>query len=1066
MPGQRSEIVHAYRPSPNAARFLELHLLGGLAIHHQGQPLPGFVSRKAEALLAYLAYTGGEHTRLALADLFWDDRTSAQALGNLRVILSNLRQLAGDHLVITRQGVAWQPGPGVTVDALALNAALAVGERALAQTATLTRAGAQALAAALNAYHGDFLAGVYLKDASSFEEWALLEREQLRRRVIGALDSLTSFYLKCGEYGPGGQVARRLLALDPLREESHRLLMQLLARSGQLPAALDQYAACRALLAAELGVEPAPATRALYERLQAAGRAYRHNLPAQATPLVGRETEAAALAANLLDPACRLLTLTGPGGIGKTRLALHVAAERLGDFLDGVYFVPLAPLAEAGGLVAALAEAVQFAFSGRAEPRAQLLDYLRGKEALLVLDNFEHLLERGPALLAELLAAAPEVKLLVTSRERLNLRGEWLFEVRGLPAPAAEVPDVAAAQAFGAVQLFVQCARRLQPDFQLTAANTPAVAAIGRLLDGLPLGLELAAAWLRLLSPTEIAAELERGLAFLAAPVRDAPERHRSLRAVFDYTWHTLTPPEQGVFRRLCVLRGGFSRAAAEAVAAGGPAALPLLAALTDKSLLTCLPSGRYLLHEHLRHFGLEQLEAAAEEFVPARDRHSAHYAAFLTAAHQRLRGPEQAAALYEVGLEFENLRAAWQWAVTQRQVSALAQSLDGLSLFCHTRGRYAEAAVLFAAAAEVLSADADPAERRLVGRLAIQHARCQEYLWDHAGAALGYQRGYALLAADQPAEAAQARYGLGCLALQGGALAEAEAHLAAALSPAEAAGNRWLAAAVLNTQAQVAERQGRYAEARRWCEQGLSLRRALGDGLGLSASLNYLGLILTKLGAYAEAMLVLDEAWQLATDLNYRIGLANVLTNRANAAYYLGDRALAERSTRESLAVCRDIGDAWGEAIALNNLGYMAMEDQVFEQARRLYGESLAIYRRTGIQSGLASTLANLGLACLDAGAPAEAPAYLREALERAHAGGARPVALKALLGWARWLAHAGQPAAGQALLQLVAQHPAAEEANRAAARRLLDGAPAEALPEADPEATLAAAITQVLAA
>ncbi|MCC7360500.1 MAG: tetratricopeptide repeat protein [Anaerolineales bacterium] len=1046
---------------------MELHLLGGLAIHHQGQPLPGFVSRKAEALLAYLAYTGGEHTRLALADLFWDDRTSAQALGNLRVILSNLRQVAGSHLEITRHSVAWQPDSAATVDALELTAALAVGERALTQAASLTRAGAQALEAALSLYQGDFLAGVYLKDAGSFEEWALLEREQLRRRVIGAFDSLTSFYLKCGEYAPGGRAARRLLALDPLREESHRLLMQLLARSGQLPAALDQYAACRALLAAELGVEPAPATRALYERLQAAGRAYRHNLPAQAAPLVGRETEAAALAANLLDPACRLLTLTGPGGIGKTRLALHAAAERLGGFLDGVYFVPLAPLADTAGLVAVLAEALQFAFSGRADPRTQLLDYLRGKEALLVLDNFEHLLDRGAALVADLLAAAPDVKLLVTSRERLNLRGEWLYEVRGLPAPEAEV-SAAAAPAFGAVQLFVQCARRVQPEFQLTAANTSAVVAITRLLDGLPLGLELAAAWLRLLSPAEVAAELERGLAFLSATVRDAPERHRSLRAVFDYTWRTLLPPEQAVFRRLCVLRGGFSRPAAEAVAADGPAVLPLLAALTDKSLLTCLPSGRYLLHEHLRHFGLAQLEAAGAEYAPARDRHSAYYAAFLALAHQRLRGPEQAATLYEIGLEFENLRAAWHWAMTRRQVTALAQSLDGLSLFCHTRGRYAEAAALFAAAAEAFAAaDADPAERRLLGRLLIHQARCQEYLWDHAGAAQGYQRGLDLLAVDQPAEAAQARHGLGSLALQRGALAEAEAHLAAALGPAEAAGNRWLAAAVLNTRAQVAERQGRYAQARRWCEQGLGLRRALGDGLGLSASLNYLGLILTKLGTYAEAMPVLDEAWQLATDLNYRIGLANVLTNRANAAYYLGDRALAERSTRASLEVCRDIGDAWGEAIALNNLGYMAVEDQAFEQARRLYSESLAIYRRTGIQSGLASTLANLGLACLEAGAPDEASAYLREALERAHAGGARPVALKALLGWARWLAHGEQAGLSQALLQLVAHHPAAEEANRAAARRLLGAAAAPPpAPEADLDAALAAAIGQVLAA
>ncbi len=1039
---------------------LELQILGGLTLRRHGQPLTGFVSRKAEALLAFLAYTGGEHSRLALADRFWDDRTSAQALGNLRVLLSNLRQLVGEHLVITRQSVAWEPAGVVWVDALAVTDALSASERALP---ALSRVGAQALEASLGLYQGDLFQGVYLKDASVFEEWALLEREQLRQRVIAASDRLTSFYLKCGEYAAGGQQARRLIALDPLREESHRLLMQLLARSGQLPAALAQYEACRALLLAELGVEPAPATRALFDRLQTAHKAFRHNLPAQATPLVGREVEVAAVATRLLDPDCRLLTLTGPGGIGKTRLALYAAGERLGDYLDGVFFVPLAPLAQDGGLVEAIAETLQFAFTRQADPQVQLLDYLRGKELLLVLDNFEHLLESGAALVTALLQAAPGVRLLVTSRERLQLRPEWLYEVRGLPVPDAAVTSVEAAQAFGAVQMFVQSGRQVQPDFRLAPDNWRAVAQIGRLMEGLPLGLELAAAWLRLLSCAEIVAEIERGLAFLAEAWRDAPQRHQSLRAVFDFTWQGLSAPEQAVFLRLCVLRGGFVRAAAHAVAA---APLPILAALADKSLMAILPGGRYQIHEHLRHFGQQQLQAAPADWAGALDSHSAYFADFLDLRYGQLRGPEQGAALAEVGLEFENVRAAWQWAVTQHHVASLAQGMDCLSLFCQTRGRYAEAADLLRTAADSLSPEGDAAERQVLGRLLARYARCLEYQWEHAAAERAYERSLALLAGvAAEEEIAMVRHGLGCLALQRGELAQAETLLADAFGPAQAAGNGWLAASVLNTQAQVAERQGRYEPARVYCEQGLALRRQLGDGLGLSASLNYLGLILTKLGRYADAMPVLDESLHIAQALNYRIGLANVLTNRANAAYYLGDRDLAAQSTRASLEVCRDIGDFWGEAIALNNLGYMAMEVCDFEQARRLYADSLAIYRRTGVKSGLTSTLANLGLAELDAGAPDEARGHLLEAVAGAQASGARPVLLKALLGWARWLPTAGQAQSGQALLALVARHPATEEANRAAAKRLLALQPAaDALPAAELEAALDAAVGAVL--
>nr|HMQ55534.1 helix-turn-helix domain-containing protein [Anaerolineae bacterium] len=303
------------------------------------------------------------------------------------------------------------------------------------------------------------------------------------------------------------------------------------------------------------------------------------SLPTPPTPLVGREPELATIARLLQDGQCRLLTLVGPGGVGKTRLALEIAANQQLALANGVYFVSLAGVGAAKFVIPAIADGLGLTFAGPADPKTQLFNYLRDKQLLLIIDNFEHLLaaEEATADLPDMLQVAPRLKLLITSRERLHLQGEWIFEVQGLPLPPDE--QVENVEAYSAVTLFTHSARRLQPDFNLTAETKPAVVRICRLLAGLPLGLELAAAWVRTLSCQEIAQEIERGLDFLAASTRDMPERHRSIKAVFDHSWKLLSAAEQRVLRQLSVFRGGFRREAAEAVAG---ATLPILAILLD----------------------------------------------------------------------------------------------------------------------------------------------------------------------------------------------------------------------------------------------------------------------------------------------------------------------------------------------------------------------------------------------------------------------------------------------------------------------------------------------------
>ena len=351
-----------------------------------------------------------------------------------------------------------------------------------------------------------------------------------------------------------------------------------------------------------------------------------HHLPPAPTPFVGREGELAEIEQLLSDPACRLLTLVGPGGIGKTRLALEAAHVMVdtATFPNGVYFASLQPLTSPEFIISTIADALSFQFYSGADPRQQLLDYLREKSLLLVLDNVEHLLE-DISLVSEMLAAAPGVHILATSRERLNLREEWVLEVSGLNSPAVETEINL--ESYSAIELFVQQARRVSVGFALDNANQSAVVRICHLVGGMPLGIELAAAWVRALSCEQIADEIERSLDVLETPTRNIEPRHRTMRAALDQSWQLLSDVEQNVFKRLSVFRGGFTREAAEYVAR---ATLRTLTGLVDKSMVRVNAGGRYDLQELLRQYAEEKLGEMPAEQEQTRDRHSTYYADFM----------------------------------------------------------------------------------------------------------------------------------------------------------------------------------------------------------------------------------------------------------------------------------------------------------------------------------------------------------------------------------------------------------------------------------------------------
>ncbi len=707
-------------------------------------------------------------------------------------------------------------------------------------------------------------------------------------------------------------------------------------------------------------------------------------LPSQPLPFVGREREIDRILALLADPACRLLTITGPGGIGKTRLALEVA-RRVAEAAE-VVFVSLEPLTSPDAVPRAVGDAAGIPLTGRESTRELLVGRLQARELLLVLDNFEHLLAAAD-LPAELLARAPGVRMLVTSRESLNVQGEWLFPLDGLDLPS-EGDDGPAPPA--SVQLFVERARRARPDFSLEAERA-GVERICRLVEGMPLALELAAAWTRILPSAAIADEIARGLDVLGARVRDAPARHRSIRTAFDRSWELLSEAERRTLARLSVFRGGFTHHAAYHVAG---ADLHTLAALVDRSLVRLGAAGRYHIHALLRQYAAGQLESP-EEQAAARRAHGVYFAGFLGDRLERLIGDGQVEAVGEIAAEIDNIRAAWQWAVETRDVASIAAAAHPLALYHAARGPYREGAALLEQAAgslrrQELDRQAGVALAVVLNDIgwlslrlgALERARA---CWEESLAL--YER---FGAPPQPGRATDPLLGLADLALIAGSYAEATRLGEAALRRSEVHHHLHNLPFAWYVLAEASLAQGLYAAAGRYARRAHAAVRASRDQW-------YMAYILHELGHIAVATGAFDEA---------------------------------RRHYQQGYAIREAFGDAQGMAESLDHLGRAALRQGDYAGARELYERSLERYRATGDNGGVARALNGLGVAALAAGdAPASARAFA-EALDHAARIGFVPLTLHIMANAAELLSHAGQEAAAVEILISVLRHPACERA------------------------------------
>jgi len=979
---------------------LNFVLFGAPEITLDGEPVTGFISAKAKALLCFLALTRRAQSRHALVALFWGDIPEADAKTQLRVALSNLRKLVGDHLSIERETVAFDAAQRYALDVEELERQIADSKLQLAQQNSPSAL--RHLQAAARVYRGDLLAGMRVRDAPEFDEWLLVQRERFRSLALDGLWTLFELERARGSADGARDALQRAIELEPWREEAHRELMLLLARAGKRSAALQQYETCRVVLARELGVEPASETTHLYERIRAAGNAPRENLPPPLSLFVGRETELRTIA-RLLKSETRLLTLLGPGGIGKTRLALQAAAQQVNHFLNGVFFVPLAEVTHADEVRVAIAQALGLKFSGNETPRAQLLNYLQDKELLLMLDNFEQV-ENGADPVREILARAPAVRLLVTSRERLNLRAEWLLMVEGLPIASAPLETGAAP---AALQLFAERARQVAPDFELAREALP-VQRICELVGGMPLAIELAATWRRAYSAAEIAQQVERDFDFLATTQRDVRPTHANMRAVFTHSWKMLSASEQDAFRMLAVFHGGFTSDAARQVA-GIPG--HVLQALADKSLTRALPRVdaqgglRFGMHEILCQYAREQFEQSAAEGETLRAKHAEYFARQLHSRCADLQGANVKQTVAELAQEHENIAAAWEWACAQTppHSALLSQMLDALIFFLELRSEYGAGKRMFARA--VARVNAIPV-RAAATEILLARLLAGESWFCFRLAEFEEGRG-----------------------LSEWALAQLREH------------DAWQFTAYPLLFCGASEfGAGQLSAARDLTAQSLAVFRRLNDAFGIAGALNNLGQICMALGDLDAAAEYLRESLETARRAGIKTLQCNALENLGALKLRRGELAAAQRDLEECLVLARENDAAYEIATTQNTLARVALELGDAARAAELLQEAELVWRRVGDRWSLANTLNQAAEVERARGKLAQAERLYLSALETGYAVNATTLTLNSLAGLAELCAAQGDAQTALVWFAVIAQHDAAEGFTRARAAERFD--------------------------
>jgi predicted ATPase/DNA-binding SARP family transcriptional activator/DNA-binding CsgD family transcriptional regulator len=911
---------------------VRIRLLGGFSVSVGSRTIEegGWRLRKAANLVKMLALSQGHRMhREQVMDVLWPELGSGAAANNLRHILhvarrafdrdpsagSHYLNLHGDQMTLCPDGQLW-------VDAEAFEEAAAAARRSQDPAAYRT---------AIELYSGEFLPD------NRYEEWVEVRREELRRLLLALLVELAGHYEERGEYGPAVEALRRVVAEEPTLEEAHASLMRLYALSNRRGEALAQYGRLREVLSGMLGSEPSSATRCLRDEIAAEdhpsthlaatppeepSNANKHNLPAPRTSFVGREREMLEIKRTLA--MTRLLTLTGSGGSGKTRLALEVARDLVGVYLNGVWLVELAPVSEGALVPQVVANALGVRELAGCSLTDTIVDALKTKQMLLLLDNCEHRIDSVARLVDKLLSSCPYLKILATSREPLKVEGEAIWRVLSLSAPHTDrLPTAGELTRYDAALLFLERVRLRLPDFGLTPGNAPAVAEVCGRLEGIPLAIELATERVGALTVEEVAERLEDSLGLLGAGPRTVAPRQQTMRATMEWSYGLLSEAERKLFKWLAVFAGGWTLDAAETVGANGleeAEVLDLLSRLVDKSLVvaeaTASGGTRYRMLEPVRQYARERLVESEESDGTLR-RHCAFFLALSEEAEPELKGLQQEAWLRRLEIEHDNLRAALSWALEQGEGELSVRLGAALGEFWYMRGHLSEGRRWL----ETALAKGDTPSVARVRAL----ARASWIAWEQTdlerAIALG-EEGLELARALGDEEGTAATLvNLGVAVMIQGELERATALIGESLPLFRKLGNKSGLANSLNCLGLVAMFRGDYERAKALIEEGLAVSRRSGDVWCSSMALNHLGLMALLQENYGRAQTLCKESLELSR----QSGMVHVIAYALHtSAAYAGSRGQPVHSAR-----------LWGAAEALREAigtALSPMEHLVYE--------------------------------------------------------------------------------------------------------------------------------------
>lgn len=1008
---------------------LRLTLFGPFQLRLADHPPIHFRTNKIRALLAYLATENNHsHTRHTLSTLLWPEITEQRARQNLSQALHRLRKtvnkafpgLPDRHLHVTRQAVTVLPNSDVFCDSVRFQQLLTVTKKHQHHALDQCPNCLDRLAQAIDLYQGEFLDGFHLRDSVPFEEWMLLRREKYAVQAVQILETLIEAHQQAGRLDLVERYARQQVSIEPWNEPGWQSLIRVLAQSGQRSQALAQFEACQSHLWESLGIHPNEKTIQLAELVRegaferdevvdvisqtaveqdievAAQTAVlptpsvqTHNLPAQVGPFFNRTSEQAQLLTHLKQGQTRWMTLVGEGGVGKTRLAVEVGKKCLEHFADGVWFIPLAGLQDdhdaliEDKLAVTVANILGVQLHGSKPVRSQLLRYLAHKEMLIIFDNFEHVLA-GSKFIHSLVQRCSRLTVLCTSREPLQFSGENVLALQGLSTPQLTpmgLEKTALAEndewcTYPSLQLFIASAERvtLRP-FECSEDSMVLASRICCWVGGNPLGIELAASWLRHMTLPEIWKALQESHHFLKTHLRDVPYRHRSMDRVFRQSWELLFLEEQQALATLSAFRGGFTAVAAKAVAE-----IPqsLLIRLAEHSLVQRTTSGRFMIHEALRQFAEERLTQTQLE----QNQHSqmCYYLAFLAAQESKLSGhtPHQAAA--QLDAEIPNIRQAWQQAVRVGAYDLLQKSIAPLATYFQLRGYLADAQKLFNDTWQQLQVAASPT---LLAQLLCELGR----VWIMGGE---YNKGVEVLETAvsllQPMQVSQTKAMAYILQAEAswrqGDYASAQARLDTAYPFVQHFSEDPVAGSFHFHQGVVDDLRGDPAQATLAFQRAVAIWRQLGNVRAEATTLNSLGLVAYHQHQLTEAYYY---SWQ-ANQIQRRLGdlMGQLLTNETLGLVAVRQQLFDEARAffREAQGLSIRVAHRVSEAKSYKNLGWLELEQAQFEAAVPLLEKGLELFQDLGIVNEQAEIWCLLGSVYMEKGAFVQAYRCLNVAL------------------------------------------------------------------------------------